>query len=85
MENSKPNSNNEKVSSSSMKNDKGIENHIKAASHLRAAAENHLQAAMHHEDGDHAKAAQFTVLAHGHIGLANKAQKVDAKYHALNG
>lgn len=63
-------------------NQKGIDNHKKAATHLEAAAKNHLSAAKHHEDGNHEKAAQSTVVAQGHVNLANKAQDRDAKQHA---
>jgi hypothetical protein len=65
-------------------NHKGIENHKKIASHLEAAAKHHLDAAQHHESGLHEKAADSTIKAHGHISLANEAQKEDVKYHALN-
>ena len=65
-------------------NQKGIENHKKAAVHLEEAAKNHLDAAKHHENGDHDKAAQSTVKAHGHAKLANDAQQEDIKQHALN-
>ncbi len=63
-------------------NKKGIENHKKAASHFEAAAKSHLDAAKHHENGEHEKAAQSTIVAHGHVTLANKAQKKDVKQHA---
>ena len=39
-------------------NEKGIENHKKAAKHLTEAANNHIQAAKYHQSGNHAKAAQ---------------------------
>jgi hypothetical protein len=62
-------------------NQKGIDNHKKAASHFEAAAKSHLQAAKHHESGNHEKAAKCTVEAHGHACVANEAQKEDVKHH----
>lgn len=72
----------EKKTLSPADNQKGIENHKKAATHLKAAAESHLEAAKQHEAGNHDKAATSTVIAHGHVALANEAQKEDAKLHA---
>jgi hypothetical protein len=63
-------------------NQKDIENHRTAATHLEAAAKNHLNAAKYHEEGSHEKAAQCTVVAQGHVSLANKAQRKDAQQHA---
>jgi hypothetical protein len=63
-------------------NKKGIENHKKTATHLKAASEHHLDAAKHHEEGNHEKAAESTVKAHGHYCSANDLQKEDAKNHA---
>lgn len=60
---------------------KGIESHRKAANHLQLAAKNHLRAAMHYEEGNHEKAALSTVVALGHVNLANKAQNKIAKLH----
>jgi hypothetical protein len=62
-------------------NQKGIDNHKKAATHFEAAAKNHLEAAKHHESGNHEKAAKSTVEAHGHSCVANEAQKEDVKHH----
>jgi len=62
-------------------NQLGIDNHKKAASHFEAAAKSHLEAAKHHENEDHEKAALSTIEAHGHSSLANEAQQVDAKKH----
>lgn len=62
---------------------KGIENHKLAAAHFQAAANNHLDAAIHHEKGNHEKAAMSTIQAHGHATLARNAQKDDVKKHAL--
>jgi hypothetical protein len=68
----------------SPENQKGIENHKTAAMHLESAAKFHLEAARNHENGNHEKAAQSTVAAHGHFLLASEAQKEDVKHHALN-
>jgi hypothetical protein len=62
---------------------KGIENHRMAALHLQAAANNHLDAAKHHEKGQHDKAAQKMIAAHINFNLANKAQRADVKQHAI--
>ena len=62
-------------------NQKGIENHKKAASHFEAAAKNHLEAADHHENENHEKAARSTVEALGHSSLGNEAQKEGVKQH----
>jgi hypothetical protein len=62
---------------------KGIENHKLAAAHFQAAANNHLDAAIHHEKGNHEKAAVSTMQAYGHASLARNAQKENAKKHAL--
>ncbi|GAA3560716.1 hypothetical protein [Snuella lapsa] len=75
----------EKTSNPIDKNLKGIKNHKEAAKHLQAAAKSHLDAATHHEEGNHQKAAQSTITAHGHVNLAKKAQKADVKQHAFNG
>lgn len=63
-------------------NQKDVENHRTAATHFEAAAKNHLNAAKHHEEGNHEKAAQCTVVAQGHVNLADKAQRKDAQQHA---
>lgn len=63
-------------------NKKGIQNHKLAAQHHEEAAKSHIEAAKHHEDGNHEKAAQATIVAHGHNSLANDAQKEDVKQHA---
>ena len=42
-----------------------------------------ITAADHHEDGNHEEAAKSTVIAQGHVALANEAQKEDAKNHAI--
>ena len=73
----------ENSNSSTIENKKGIENHKLAAKHHQEAAKNHLEAAKHHEDGNHEKAAQSTLVAHGHNSLANDAQKEDVKNHAI--
>ncbi len=74
----------EKTTMNPSDNQKGIENHKLAASHLESAAKHHLDAAKHHEAGNHEKAAESTIAAHGHQSLANDAQKEDVKNHALN-
>lgn len=65
-------------------NQKGIDNHKKAAMHFQAAAKCHTEAAKHHESGNHEKAAQCTVEAHGHACVANEAQKEDVKHHTAS-
>jgi hypothetical protein len=62
-------------------NQKGIDNHMRAAAHFEAAARSHKDAAKFHELGDHEKAAKSTVEAHGHSCVANEAQKEDVKHH----
>lgn len=56
-------------------NQKGIENHKKAATHLVQAAKHHMDAANHHENDNHEAAAKSTVLAQGHTAVANEAQR----------
>lgn len=65
-------------------NQQGIENHKKAAKYLRAAANNHLQAAKHYEDGNHEKAAISTISAYGNVSLATKEQRKVIRHQALN-
>ncbi|MFN7910332.1 MAG: hypothetical protein ACK5QC_00820 [Bacteroidota bacterium] len=62
-------------------NKKGIENHKVIAAHLEAAAKNHLEAAKHHAEENHEKAARSTIIAQDHLVIANEAQKEDAKAH----
>jgi hypothetical protein len=62
-------------------NRKGIENHKTIATHLEAAAKNHLEAAKHHEEENHDKAAKSTIVAQGHLTIASEAQREDAKQH----
>ncbi len=62
-------------------NQKGIDNHKKAAAHFEAAAKSHLEAAKYHESGQHEEAAKCTIEAHGHASAANEAQNEDAKHH----
>jgi len=47
-----------------------VENHKKAAHHHEEAAKHHHEAAKHHEAGNHEKATQSTVKAHGHNAIA---------------
>jgi hypothetical protein len=65
-------------------NNKGIENHKKTAKHLEEAAKHHYAAAKHHEAGDHEKASESTIKAHGHNCCAGELQREDVKHHALN-
>ena len=65
-------------------NQKGIENHKKAAAHLDKAAEHHIEAANHHEAGNHDKAAASTLKAHGHVAHAQEAQNEDVKTRCLS-
>jgi hypothetical protein len=81
MKNTETKSKKEVVATSKAENQKGIDNHIKAATHFEAAAKSHLEAAKHHESGEHEKAAKCTVEAHGHSCVANEAQKEDVKHH----
>lgn len=64
-------------------NKKRIENHKTTATHLTAAAKSHLDAAKHHEEEEHEKAAKSTITAHGHLALAKDVQHEDLKNHAL--
>jgi len=65
-------------------NQKNIEAHKKAATHLEAAAKHQTEAAEHHEQGNHENAAQSTIKANGHLSLAKEALREDAKQHALS-
>ena len=67
----------------SSENQKGIENHKIAAHHHEQAAKHHHEAAKQHETGNHEKASESTIKAHGHNSLANDAQREDLKHHAL--
>ena len=49
--------------------------HKKAANHFDEAAKHHTEAAKHVEAGNHEKAEESTVKAHGHHSLAAVAQK----------
>jgi hypothetical protein len=69
--------------SHSVENTKGIENHIKAAEHFSLASNYHYEAARYHEEGNHEKANQSTLLAIGHSSMANEYQIQDAHQHAL--
>tara|TARA_R110002096_G_scaffold6222_13_gene28838 strand:+ start:2002 stop:2259 length:258 start_codon:yes stop_codon:yes gene_type:complete len=75
-----------KISSNPIdKNIKGIKNHRKTAGYLQVAAKSHLEAAMHHQEGNHEKAAQSTIVAHANFNLADKAQRKDMNQHAIDG
>ena len=52
------------------------------ATHLEYALKHHREAAKHHEEGNHDKAAQSTLIAQGHHVLAGEHQREDAKHHA---
>ena len=60
-------------------------NHKKIASHLQEASKSHIEAAKHHEDGNHEKAAYSTMTAQGHIANAKAASKQDVRDHAITG
>ncbi|HEY5824358.1 MAG TPA: hypothetical protein VIT44_08335 [Cyclobacteriaceae bacterium] len=74
-----------KIHLSASENQKGIDNHRRIATYLEAAAKNHLYAAKHHENGEHEKAAQCTIIAMGFHRMAGDAQREDLRHHALNG
>jgi cellobiose-specific phosphotransferase system component IIA len=61
---------------------KGIDNHKKAATHFDAASKSHIEAAKHHENGDHEKAEKHTIEAKDHSSLAHDAQKEVVKHNA---
>jgi hypothetical protein len=76
--------NKEQSNGSSYDNQMGIEIHKKAATHFEAAAKHHRDAAKQHEAGNHERAAQSTVSAHGHAILASEAQREDVTHHATS-
>jgi len=59
-----------------------IENHKSAAAHHEEAAKYHREAAKHYEEGNHEKAAYYSLLAHGHHAIAGEFLNDDAKHHA---
>jgi hypothetical protein len=63
-------------------NKKHVANHRKTSQHLKAASEYHLEAAKHHEEGNHEKASQSTVASTGQLCLANDCYREDVKHHA---
>jgi hypothetical protein len=63
-------------------NQKRIDSHKKTAEHLSNASKSHIEAANYHENGEHEKAAQSTIKAHGHHTMARDLQKEDARLHA---
>ena len=65
----------------SAENQKGIENHLKAAIHFEAAAKNHRDAAKFHQEGNHDKAFKSTIMAQGNQGIANACQREDVSRH----
>jgi len=62
-------------------NAKAVATHKEAAKHHEAAAKHHQDAAQHHEKGNHDKASESTLKAHGHHVLADEALKAHAKQH----
>ena len=74
----------EEINISPAENQKGIENHKRAAAHFSAASNHHIEAAKHHTLGNHEKAARSTVTAQGFHRLATEAEIEDVKHHALN-
>ena len=79
MKNDETNIKRQKSSDTMDKNLIRIKKHRKAAKHLRAASKFHLEAATQHEEGNHQKAEQNTIAAHGQVTLSNKAQKSGIK------
>lgn len=63
-------------------NQKRVDSHKKTAEHLSNASKSHIEAANHHENGEHEKAAHSTIKAHGHHTMARDLQKEDARLHA---
>jgi hypothetical protein len=61
---------------------KTVDNHRQAAAHHTEAANHHLDAARHYEAGNDKKAAQSTLLAHGHHALAGDFLNDNARHHA---
>lgn len=74
--------NTEKKPITAADNQKRVDSHKKTAEHLSNASKSHLEAAKHHENGEHEKAAHSTVKAHGHHTMARDLQKEDARLHA---
>ncbi|WP_395065657.1 hypothetical protein [Flavobacterium sp.] len=60
----------------------GIDNHKKVARHLEQAAKFHMEAATHHQNGHHDRAAQSTIKAHGNLIIASELQRDNLKLHA---
>lgn len=60
----------------------GIDYHNTIALHLLNAAKFHQEAAIHHQNGNHDRAAQSTIKAHGTILLALESEKENYKLHA---
>lgn len=74
----------EQSNGSSAENQKGIENHKKAATYFEAAAKNHRDAAKHHEEGNQEEAFKSTIIAQGNQRMGSECQKEDVMHHALN-
>ena len=60
------------------------QHHLKAADHLRRAAEYHQKANKLHLEGDHEKESHYSYIAYGHMELAIHHAKAAAQHHALH-
>ncbi|MBY0485784.1 MAG: hypothetical protein K2P85_01115 [Flavobacteriaceae bacterium] len=60
-----------------------IDNHKKVAQHLEQAAKYHIEAATHHQNGNHDRAAESTIKAHGNLIIGSELQRDNLKLHAL--
>lgn len=63
---------------------KKTESQKKAETHLDNASKQHIEASNHHANGNYEKAAKRTVLAQGHLILADEAQKDDERIRVTN-
>jgi hypothetical protein len=68
--------------SESSENTVGVQNHIIAAEHYASASKYHYEAARYHEGGEHGRAAESTLKAHGYAQLAHECQCRDTVEHA---
>jgi hypothetical protein len=62
---------------------KTIATHKTASAHLQKASDYHLDAASHHESGDHDKAHESGIKAFEHFSLAEDAMIENAKLKAI--
>lgn len=60
-----------------------IECHYKIAKYLDIASRLHTEAAKHHQNGHHEKAAQCILKAHGNLILAGDLQRENLINHAI--